>query len=631
MLAAALVGAAAAMVWDVGETTRAGQQTTYNRTARASMLGFPLAGGDVNGDGFADLILSPMNADSGPNRERPSAGEAVILYSHGSIGGERDLALLDPAALPSDVTLIYGADPYDYLGTEVTTADLDGDGYADVILGAQHGDGFDNQRGECGEVAIVWGGPDLGGRVLDLQAPPAGAVTFVYGAKLNDRLGVWVSAGDFDGDGMRDAILGADESDGPDLRRRNAGATYVVYGGAVLRGRASVDLAAPEVPVTTIYGIDPGDHSGATVRGFDVDNDGVGDVLIGAGLNRLSATAVTGPDDRKGGEAFGGGDGPNNECDPVGLACEIGEAYIVYGARGERPSVIDLAAPPASTTIIYGIDPGDAWGEELWAGDFDGDGHGDVAIGALSADGPGNMRATAGELALIRGGADGLRGRVIELSHPPDGVTIFEGARRSAILGDTALLVDLDGDGKDDLVAASPGDQPSGRVTAGSVTVFFGTAQPMPATIDMAAIPDGIAHLEIDGAEGGDQMAYSMALGDVNGDGLIDLIINAMGADGFDNELATAGDSYVLDAVAVSRAAGREPVPTPTPTALPACVGDCDGSHQVTIGELITGVAIALGNAPVGVCTAMDRDGDGSVDISELLAAVANALSGCTA
>ena len=625
LAAVVLVGAAVPVAWDVGESARSGQLTIYNRSSGGSTLGFPLAGGDVNGDGRADLILTPMNADSGPARERPSAGEAVILLSQGSIGGERNLAELDPAALPADAMLIYGADAYDYLGTEVASADLDGDGYADAIIGAQHGDGPNNQRDECGEVAIVWGGPDLGGRLLDLNAPPAGAVTFVYGADLGDRLGVWVSAGDFDGDGVRDAILGADESDGPAHARPNAGATIVVYGGTALRARASVDLAAPEVPVTQIFGIDRGDHSGATVRGFDVDGDGVGDVLIGAGLNRLSATAQSGPN-APFGEGFGGGDGPLNVCDPVGLACEIGEAYVVYGGRGERPASLDLAAPPVSTTIIYGIGRGDAWGEELWAGDFDGDGHGDVAIGALTADGPDNARSAAGALALIRGGAGSLRGAVIELSQPRDGLTIIEGARRSAIAGDTALLLDLDGDGKDELVVASPGDQPRGRVTAGSVTVFFGTAEAWPAVIDLAAVPQSLAHIEIDGASGGDQLAYSMGLGDVNGDGLADLILNAMGADGFEDSQPTAGDSYVLDAVALSRAAGREPVPTPTPV---RCAGDCDGDGAVAIAELITGVNLALDGAAPAACPAFDRNADGAVDISELIAAVANALSGC--
>ena len=144
--------------WDVGQVANPGQWTLYNRTLFGAALGFPLAGGDMNGDGRADLVLTPMNADSGPDRDRMSAGEAVIVLSPGTIAGERDLAELDVDALPPDTMVVYGADHFDYLGTQVTAADLDDDGYADAIIGAQYGDGAGNGRLNAGEVVIVWGG-----------------------------------------------------------------------------------------------------------------------------------------------------------------------------------------------------------------------------------------------------------------------------------------------------------------------------------------------------------------------------------------------------------------------------------------------------------------------------------------
>jgi hypothetical protein len=617
LVGAALVGITAPPIWDVGERTHPGQLTVYNRTEGASMLGYPLAAGDVNGDGRDDLVLTPMNADSGPERQRTAAGEAVIVLSDGVLEGERDLATLDPLALPADIALVYGATPHDYLGTEVAVADLDRDGYADAVLAAQWGDGPDNQRPNCGELAIVWGGPQLAGQVIDLNAPPPGAVTFVYGVDSNDRLGVWVSAGDVDADGFPDVIAGADLADGPDNGRDRVGETYVLYGGAALRTATAIDLATTALPLTRIIGVDAGDQSGATVRGLDVDRDGVADVMIGAGLNRLSA-AVS-PDGILNGPGSAGGDGPTDACAPN---CNIGEAYVVYGARGERPALIDLATPPASTTIVYGTDPGDAWGEELWAGDVDGDGHGDLAIGALTADGPGNSRTTAGALALIRGGAAGLRGRVIDLSQPPAGVTLFDGARRAAIAGDTALMLDLDGDGLDELVIASPGDQPFERVSAGTVDVLFGHAGEWPATVDLLAIPEELPSVHITGSSGGDQLAYSMSLGDVSGDGYTDLILNAMGADGFEDKRFTAGDAYVLDAVTLTRLAGREPVPI--------CVGDCSRDRTVSIDELVRGVNLALDGTSPALCRALDRDGSGDIDVSELIAAVGNALGGCS-
>jgi hypothetical protein len=651
-VAAALWGsvpaARALPVWDVGQVDQPGQWTIYNRAQGGAEVGFPLAAGDMNGDGLADLVLTPMNADSGPNRDRVGSGEAVILLSQGTIVGERNLATLDVSALPPDVMVVYGADMFDYFGTQVTVADVDGDGYGDAIVGTQYGDGANNARANSGEVAIIWGGPGLGGRVLDLAAPPPGAVTFVYGANAGDRLGAWVSSGDVDGDGIADAVLGADEANPGG--KHHAGQTYVLYGGAVLRTLAAVDLAAPAVPVTVISGIDPGDHSGATVRAYDLNHDGAADVLIGAGLERLSAQI--GPTGNLDGEGSGGGDGPNNVCDPVHLACEIGEAYIVYGQRGQRPAAIDLANPPPSTTFIYGIGRGDVWGEELYAGDFNGDGWGDVAIGALTADGPDNgivgldptgdnSRANSGEAALILGGPT-LEGSVIELTNPPPNVTFFWGARPGAIAGDTIMLLDVDGDGKDELVIACPDDKAQGRVDAGDTFVFFGTTDPLPRAIDLAAIPDGLSVLEIDGAESNDMLAYSMGRGDVNGDGRPDMVLNAMGGDGYMNLLPEAGDAYVLDAAAVAHAVGRALVPTGTPTETPTptpsltatptrppCVGDCNGDGRVTIDELILGVRIALGATPVSACTAVDANGNGTVEIAELVAAVMRILAGC--
>ncbi len=74
--------------------------------------------------------------------------------------------------------------------------------------------------------------------------------------------------------------------------------------------------------------------------------------------------------------------------------------------------------------------------------------------------------------------------------------------------------------------------------------------------------------------------------------------------------------------------------PTATPTATPnptaaVCVGECNGNRVVTVNELITGVNIALGTAPVTACPAFDVDGDGAVGINELIAAVNNLLYGC--
>jgi hypothetical protein len=226
------------------------------------------------------------------------------------------------------------------------------------------------------------------------------------------------------------------------------------------------------------------------------------------------------------------------------------------------------------------------------------------------------------------------------------------------------MLLDIDGDGRAELVIAGPNDHPDqARVEAGTTFVFFGTDQALPSSVDLGAIPTALSHLVINGADDLDMLAYSMGHGDVNGDGLPELVLNAMGGNGFNNLLVDAGDAYVLDAVELTHAAGREIVPTRTPTETPtqtvtaagtatatptivvnatptstpsltpsiaACRGDCDGDGAVNINELIIAVRIALSELAVSACTAVDADNNGAVEIGELITAVGHSLSGCS-
>jgi len=636
---ALLVAAAAPALdtWRVAEIDREGQLTIYNRTAQGALLGLPVALGDVDGDGLADAILTPMNADSGPARERRSAGEIGVVLSSGVLRGEIDLAAFDPDDLPENVTLIYGRDAGDLLGTETAAADVDGDGYADIIAGAQNGDGPNNTRPGSGEVVIVWGRPDFGGRVID-TAVASNDVTFIYGADAGDRLGVWVFFGDLDGDGTQDVVMGADQGNGPDNDRNHVGETYVLYGGAHLRAFAEIDLADTDLPRTVVYGIDDEDHSGCTVRAGDLDGDGTDELLIGAGLNRLSASI--GNTASTPGHGSRGADGPDN------LRFAAGEAYALYLGPGARPASIDLRSPPASTVVIYGADNGDAYGEELFVGDFNGDGYGDIAIGAIVGDSINNSRVNAGELALVFGGAD-LPGSAIDLRFPPPRVTFFYGQTMNAIAGDTAMFDDIDGDGLDDLVIASPNAPVDGVARVGVTHIFFGTSEPLPAFVDLAAVPESLSALLIEGTSFNDMLAYSMSSGDADGDGIADVMLNVMDGDGFGDAIPSSGDAHVLSGAALSRAAGRSlatdtptPVATPTPPTSPSpspsptptldgCPGDCDGDGRVTVSELITGVRINLGLADLETCPAMDGDGDGVITVAELVQAVRAALESC--
>src|SRR6185295_10939189 len=108
---------------------------------------------------------------------------------------------------------------------------------------------------------------------------------------------------------------------------------------------------------------------------------------------------------------------------------------------------------------LYGADPSDVAGEELSAGDLDGDDRIDIAIGSLQAAGPdglGGVRGRATGRAYVVFDANARLGQQIDLADPGPGVTTMYGRRSGTISGDTLIVADMDQDGIDDLWDASP-------------------------------------------------------------------------------------------------------------------------------------------------------------------------------
>ena len=268
------------------------------------------SGGDVDGDGSDDLLVSaPFNDDGGSN-----AGAAYLVY--GPVTADLDLSSAD-AKLTGE-----GAD--DYVGYSALAAgDVNSDGIDDLLLGAQGG-------GAAGAAYLVYGPVTAD---LDLSSADAK----LTGEASGDAAGASVSVGDLNGDGYSDLIVGAyGSSDGGSY----AGAAYLVYGPVT----ADLDLSAADAK---LIGENAGDYAGWSIASAgDVDADGHDDLLIGA----------YGNDD-------GGGD--------------AGAAYLVYG-----PLLTDLDLSAADAKLI-GEDPDDRAGISVAsAGDVDADGHGDLLVGA---------------------------------------------------------------------------------------------------------------------------------------------------------------------------------------------------------------------------------------------------------
>jgi hypothetical protein len=383
------------------------------------------AAGDLNGDGCGDLIVGAYQCDA----RGLDAGRAYVYFGGRTVDAKPDLYLTGEA-------------PGDLFGVSVASAgDVNRDGFPDLIVGAHENDAM---GANAGRAYIYYGGP----------AADSKADVVLTGEAAGDAFGYSVaSAGDVNGDGYADVIVGAYENS---ATAGGAGRAYLFFGGA------SMDNS----PDLVLTGEAAGDYFGISVTSAgDVNGDKFGDVIVGAYQN-----------------------------DTAGR--DAGRAYVFLGGphADERPDL-----------ILAGAAAGDAFGFSVaTAGDVNKDGFGDVIVGAYHND---------------AGGSDAGRAYVYFGAARPD-------ARADLVLtgdgpGDAfgfsvAFAGDVNGDGFSDVIVGAYGNDAGGSAAGRSYVYFGGTA------------PDAISDFTVTGEATLDNLGYAVtgAL-DLDGDGFGDVAVTA--------------------------------------------------------------------------------------------------------
>jgi len=499
-------------------------------------LGYDVAGaGDINGDGIDDIIVGAPYAQPGATVD---TGEAYVIYgSMAPFPADFDLTSLDGTngfRITNDLGL-----PNERLGHAVTgLGDINGDGFDDFAVGSFKGSKPNGQGGVTSDVGkswIVFGTGADQPATLEVTTLNGSNGFTIVGDRADDYAGrVVTSAGDINGDGFEDILIGADRTD---TNGNNSGGAYVIYG--TDQGFASeidlLDVQNGDGSVGTyIVGEEAGDRAGRDIHATgDINGDGFDDLIIGSYEFSEQATDPT-----TGAPLFDPVTG-----DPI-IDQNIGRAHVVFGDSNGLGGTLDLGDLDGSDGFeLKGLAAGDKTGRSVsGTGDLNGDGIDDIIVGAYEADENGNA---SGKLYVVYGTTTAFSADFdLALLDGTNGFVI-EGETAGSETGfDVSDVGDINGDGIDDVLIGSTSQF---GAASGSYVVFGKDSQTgdlFNATLDLGNL-DGTDGFQIPDEVGNNLTGFSVSgAGDVNADGVNDLIIGASRATADGNNVA--GKAYVV-------------------------------------------------------------------------------------
>jgi len=471
--------------------------------------------GDVNGDGFDDVIIGATGADLNGSGFYFHFGSSYVVFGKASgFSATMNLSSLDG----SNGFRLNGMASHDQLGDSVSNAgDVNGDGFDDLIVGAP---GVDSHGVNSGSSYVVFGKSSGFSATMNLSSLDGSNGFRLDGAATLDYSGSQVSnAGDVNGDGFADLIVGIRYSQ----KSSPATVDYVVFGKA--------SGFSPVVNLSDLNGS----------NGFRLDLDTV---------HYAKSRSVSSAGDVN-------GDGYDDLI--VGTYLAEGHYYAEYTIRADSYVIFGKATGFDTAVNLSNLDGSDGFhlaGAESnsyyrgiiavsGAGDINGDGFDDVIIGAPEASRSGYAsgssyvvfgKASGFNANIDLSSLDGSNGFILDGSENPDG---FSGEFFGVSVSTAG---DVNGDGFDDLIVGAQYADSNGD-RSGSSYVVFGKASGFSAAMNVSNLADGIG-FRLDGVAAFDGSGNSVSTaGDVNNDGFDDLIVGASGADPNGN---SSGSSYII-------------------------------------------------------------------------------------
>jgi FG-GAP repeat len=437
----------------------------------------PRVQADFNGDGADDIAVGVPGESVG---SIISAGAVNVLFGSGGglSGAGSQLFHQDVAGIGSN------AEVNDSFGEALAVGDFNGDGFDDLAVGVP-GESVGSVEG-AGAVNVLFGtAGGLSGAGSQLFHQDVAGIGST--AEPFDFFGFVLAAGDLDGDGIDDLAVGVPFEDVGSVEF--AGAVNVLFGsGGGLSGAGSQLFHQDVAGIGS--SAQPFDQFGGSLAVGDVNDNGVGDLAVG----------VPG--------------------ETVGTVVAAGAAHVLFGS----PTGVSGAGSQIFTQDTPGVgsDPedGDFFGSALAAGDFNANGFADLAIGA-SGESVGAVPG-AGAINVLYGAGGGLTVTGSQVLHqgvagvgsnPED----FDGFGFALVAGD------FDDDGFVDLAVGVPFEGVGAVPGAGAINVLFGGSG------GLSGAGSQLFHQDVAGvgstAEEFDNFGWSLAVGDVQGDGPADLVV----------------------------------------------------------------------------------------------------------